>query len=176
MACADAEPAQTTTAEIPPASAVARSCNADASRDWSAVGSQYFIIEAEAHGAACADAVATIRIRSLEGAVLFAHDYPVRDVPLAFNPGNDQTGLRAELDVWTQNTSETQRTDELPAWPASAQHPPNFLPLVSRHAYEAARGAQGALFCFPDGAESNACVAVAGETATLLGSRTPEQG
>ena len=177
IACTEAEPVDRPTAEIPPVnSPVLAGCTAEASRDWSAVGSQYYIIEAEAHGQACADAVATIRIKSVEGAVLFTREFAVRDVPLAFNPNNDQTGLRTDLDTWTQNTSETQRTDELPPWPAGADQPPRFAPEVSRRAYEAARGAQGALFCFPNGAESNACIAVAGDTATLLGSLTPEQG
>ena len=30
-------------------------------------------------------------------------------------------------------------------------------------------------FCYPDGGESNACVALAGDRATLLGSLTPER-
>jgi hypothetical protein len=175
MACSPPE-APATSTEIPAASTSARSgCDANASRDWSAVGSQYYIIEAEAHGATCAEAVATIRIKSIEGQVLFTRDYPTREAPLAFNPNSDQTGLREEIDAWTQNASETGAADELPAWPAGAERPPNFQPVVARNVYEQARGNQSALFCFPDGGESNACVAVAGTTATLLGSRTPER-
>jgi hypothetical protein len=174
MACAPAEEPKTT--EIPPASETARAgCDATASRDWSAVGSQYYVIEAEAHGTACADAIATIRIETTEGQVLYTRDHPTRDVPLAFNPNSDQTGLRTEVDAWTQNTSETQRTDELPPWLAGAERPAGFQPAVGRNVYEQARGNQGALFCYPDGAESNACIAVAGTTATYLGSLTPER-
>jgi hypothetical protein len=174
MACSPAEPPVTT--EIPPASQTARSgCDAEASRDWSAVGSQYYVIEAEAHGATCGEAVATLRIKSTEGQVLYTRDHPTRDVSLAFNPNGDQTGLRTEIEAWTQNTSETGRTDELPAWPAGAERPPGFQPAVARNVYEQARGNQGALFCYPDGGESNACVAVAGTTATYLGSLTPER-
>ena len=179
MACtppASEAPATTTTAEIPAASTSGRmGCDANASRDWSAVGSQYYIIEAEAHGATCAEAVATIRIKSTEGQVLFTHDYPTRDVSLAFNPNGDQTGLREEIESWTQNASETGTAAELPAWPAGAQAPPGFQPAVARNVYEQARGNQSALFCYPDGGESNACVAVAGTRATLLGSKTPER-
>ena len=97
-----------------------------------------------------------------------------RDVPLAFSPNSDQTGLREEIDAWTQNVSETGAANELPAWPAGAQAPPGFQPAVARNVYEQARGNQSALFCYPDGGESNACVAVAGVHATLLGSKTPE--
>jgi hypothetical protein len=46
---------------------------------------------------------------------------------------------------------------------------------VTRQRYESARGAQGPLFCYPDGGESNACIAMAGDNATLLGSLTPER-
>lgn len=172
-ACSPPQP-ETKTAEIPAAPVVA-GCNAETSRDWSAVGSQYYVIEAEAHGETCVDAVATIRIESRTGQTLFTRDYPIAEVPLAFNPNNDQTGLRTDLEAWTQNTSEPPTADSLPPWPRGAARPPGFQPAVDRNRYESARGAQGPLFCFPDGNESNACVAMAGDTATYLGSLTPEQ-
>jgi hypothetical protein len=162
------------TAELPPAAARA-GCFAEFSRDWSAVGSQYYVIEAEAEGATCAEAAATIRITSRDGAALFERSYPTSDVPLAFNPNGDQTALREELEAWTQNAAEPPTADTLPPWPAGAERPPGFRPEVNRAQYEAARGAQGPLFCYPDGGESNACVALAGDRATLLGSLTPER-
>src|SRR5262245_29628918 len=114
-------------------------CSAQTSRDWSAVGSQYFLIEADAEGATCADAVATMRIKSGNGAVLFSRDYPVSEVPLAFNPGGDETSLRNDLEAWTQNTAEPPTADTLPQWPAGARRPPGFEPAVSRNQYENAR-------------------------------------
>ncbi|MBC7769086.1 MAG: hypothetical protein H7124_09895 [Phycisphaerales bacterium] len=174
-ACSPQQDAKT--AEIPAATSAAQqaACSAETSRDWSAVGSQYYVIEAEARGDTCAGAVATIRIRAREGAVLFTRDYPIAQVPLAFNPNSDQTGLRTDLDAWTQNTAEPPTADTLPAWPSGASRPPGFDPAVGRNAYEAARGAQGPVFCYPDGGESNACVALAGDAATFLGSLTPER-
>lgn len=174
-ACSPPAPA-TKTAEIPASSTAQQDgCNAETSRDWSAVGSQYYVIEAQAHGATCAEAVATITIKAREGAVLFTRDYPTAQVPLAFNPNGDQTGLRTDLEGWIANTAEPATADTLPAWPAGAARPPGFEPAVPRNRYEAARGAQGPLFCFPDGGESNACVAMAGDSAVLLGSLTPER-
>lgn len=171
--CMPEAPSQS--AELPPATtAPPAGCSAQTSHDWSAVGSQYFLIEAEAEGASCDAAQATMRIRSAEGAVLFERTYATASVPLAFSPNSDQTTLRAEIDAWAQNAAETPTADWLPAWPARAARPPYFQPAVARNVYEAARGAQGPLFCFPDGAESNACVALAGDRATFLGSRTPE--
>ncbi|MGE0739799.1 MAG: hypothetical protein AB7O98_00530 [Hyphomonadaceae bacterium] len=170
-------PAPTTqTAEIPtPETAQQPGCSAQASRDWSAVGSQYYIIEAEAEGDDCATATATMRIKSRDGATLFERGYQVAQVPLAFNPNGDRTTLRSDLEAWTQNTAETPTADWLPAWPLREERPPGFQPVVTRGQYEAARGAQGPLFCFPDGGESNACIAMAGDRATLLGSLTPER-
>lgn len=162
------------TAEIPPPN-LASGCNAQASRDMSVVGSQYYLIEAETVGETCAEANATMRIRSRDGVELFSRSYQVNQVSLAFNPNGDRVSIRSDLEAWTENTAESGRTDELPPWPAGAQRPPGFEPAVTRNQYEAARGAQGALFCFPDGGESNACVALAGDTATLLGSLTPER-
>lgn len=173
MACTPAD--QPKTAEIRQLPAPQQGCSALASRDWSAVGSQYYVIEAEARGDTCASAVATIRIKSRSGETLFTHDHAVAEVPLAFSVTTDQTALRAEIDAWTINAAETATADWLPAWPARAEHPPHFQPAVNRIRYESARGAQGPLFCYPDGAESNACVAMAGDSATFLGSFTPER-
>lgn len=164
----------TARADLPPAAARA-GCFAEFSRDWSAVGSQYYVIEAEAEGASCAEATATIRITARDGAVLFEHVYRTADIPLAFNPNSSQTDLRAELEAWTENTAEPPTADTMPAWPAGAARPPHVQPEVARPQYEAARGVQGPLFCYPDGAESNACVALSGDRATLLGSLTPER-
>lgn len=173
-ACSPPQQEERATAEVPPPIARA-GCFAEFSRDWSAVGSQYYVIEAEAEGTTCREATATMRITSRDGTTLFEREYLTAEVPLAFNPNADQTTLRSELEGWTENTADPETADTLPAWPARAQRPPNFQPTVTRAQYEAARGAQGPLFCYPDGGESNACVALAGDRATLLGSLTPER-
>lgn len=175
-ACSPPQPEKNgaATTSVPPA--VARTgCFAEFSQDWSAVGSQYYVIETEAEGPTCPEAAATMRITSRDGATLFERRYRTAEVPLAFSPNSNQTALREELENWSQNTADPATADTLPAWPAGASHPPHFQPAVTRQQYEAARGAQGPLFCFPDGAESNACVAMNGDHATLLGSLTPER-
>jgi len=173
-ACSPESPSQR--AELPPATtAPPAGCTAQTSHDWSAVGSQYYLIEAEAEGATCAEAQATMRIKSRDGVTLFERTYATSSVPLAFSPNSDQAVLRNEIEAWAANAAETPTADWLPAWPPRAERPPYFQPAVTRNVYENARGAQGPLFCFPDGAESNACVAMAGDRATLLGSHTPER-
>jgi hypothetical protein len=153
----------------------ATGCNAQTSHDWSAVGGQYYMVEAEAHGPTCSEAVITIRIKGRDGALLFEHSYPVAEVSLAFNASDDQTGLRSDLEEWTQNAADTPAASWLPDWPPGSDHPPFFRPAVSRAQYESLRGVEGPLFCYADGAESQACVAMSGDQATLLGSRTPER-
>lgn len=172
-ACTQA-PRSSQTADAAPPPPPPLGCTAQTAHDWSAVGSQYYVVEAEAHGDDCASARATLRIKSRDGVVLFEKAYDVAAIPLAFNPNNDQTGLRSDLEGWATNAADVPTADTLPPWPGNANKPPHFQPLVRRAQYEAARGAQGPIFCYPDGAESNACVAMSGDHATLLGSLTPE--
>lgn len=163
-------------ADVPPTQQTATvGCSGTTSHDWSAVGSQYYIVEAEASGPTCATATATVRIRARDRSLLFERSYPINQISLAFNPNNDQTGLREDLEGWVSNTADTPTADWLPAWPSGAHSPPGFTPAVSRGQYESFRGAQGPLFCYPDGGESNACVGMQGDHATFLGSLTPEQ-
>jgi len=148
-------------------------CTGEVSRDWSAVGSQYYLIEATLSGDGCEGADATMRIRSREGALLYERAYPMSSLTLAFNVYN-RINITGDLEAWSTNTAEVETADWLPAWPNGAAHPPGFQPAVTRNVYEAARGAQGPLFCYPDGGESSACVALAGDRATYLGSLTPQ--
>lgn len=130
-ACSRPGPAPGATAAQAPIQA-ATGCNAQTSHDWSAVGSQYYMVEAEARGPTCREAVATIRIKAHDGTVLFERTYPVVEVPLAFNANGDQTGLRSDLEEWAQNAADTPTANWLPDWPPGADHPPFFRPVVTR--------------------------------------------
>src|SRR5690606_813085 len=91
-ACSPPQGSTTAVQDIPPqtpAGAEPAGCFAEASHDWSAVGSQYYVIEAEARGATCREATATLRITSREGATLFEKSYETQAVPLAFSPMSD---------------------------------------------------------------------------------------
>lgn len=164
--------AETTTAAVP-------ACVADAPPRTLSFGGQNYQIQAHAEGDTCDGAVATLKIVAPNGNVAFETAYPIAQVPLAFNAtGSGVARLTTELEGWTQNVAEGAGTaDTLPAWPSGAEKPPHFTPALSREAYEAARTAKQPLFCFPDGNESNACVAIdtGAQSAALLGSRTPER-
>jgi len=175
ISCSPPEhPAKANIPPPPPPSVAQAGCRAQTSHDWSAVGSQYYVVEAEIGGEDCASATATIRIKSRTGVVLFEHSYAVAQVPLAFSPNGDQSARRDEIEEWATNAADVATADSLPAWPGGAARPPNFRPVVNRNTYESFRGMGGPMFCFPDDGESNACVAMSGDHATLLGSRTPE--
>ncbi|MDX2277570.1 MAG: hypothetical protein NW206_19140 [Hyphomonadaceae bacterium] len=172
-----APPAADTSADVAESVAVP-ACVADAPARTIAFAGQSYQIQAHAEGATCDEAIATLKIIAPNGATAFETAYPIAQVPLAFNAtGSGVARLTTELESWTQNVAEQPTADSLPAWPDGADKPPNFTPALSREAYEAARTARQPIFCFPDGAESNACVAIntSAQAASLLGSRTPER-
>jgi hypothetical protein len=172
-------PAQTTetTTTVAETTTPAPACVADAPARAVTFGGQTYQVQAHAEGDTCDGAVATLKIVAPNGNTAFETAYPISQVPLAFNAtGSGVARLTTELEGWTNNTAEGAGTaDTLPAWPTGAEKPPNFTPAISREAYEAARTAKRPIFCFPDGNESNACVAIdtTTQTAALLGSRTP---
>ena len=151
-------------------------CAARAARDWM-VGGKSFMIEATAEGPSCRDAVARLAIRTSEGRALYANAYPLEQVPLAFNPNADATRLASDLQAWIQGSDEFRTADQLPAWPEGAAAPPGFTPKLARVAYEGVRTEKASILCFPDGGESNACIALIAEPVLVqeIGSLTPER-
>lgn len=170
-----------TTTEITPsaaASSAAQSpsgaCTAHATRDWK-IGDQSFMVDATAQGPSCAHAVAMLVLRTADGRALFADAYPIDQVPLAFNPHGDATRLASDLQAWITGDDQHSAADQLPPWPEGAPTPPGFTPALARLTYEGLRTEKAAILCYPDGGESNACVALTPEPimAQRIGSLTP---
>lgn len=171
------EPAAETEAPVEVAAATP-ACSVTAEPRELQFGGAPYRVEARAEGASCDQATASLRLIAPSGGAIFETAYPTNQVPLAFNPtGADQARLATELNAWTANVAQDPTANLLPAWPQGAERPPHFTPALSRDAYEAARAAQRPLYCFPDGGESNACLAIdtGAQTAALLGSWTPER-
>lgn len=173
--------ATSTTTEITPsaaASSAAQSasgvCNAHATRDWK-IGDTSFMVDATAQGPSCAHAVAILVLRTADGRALFADAYPIDQVTLAFNPNGDATRLASDLQAWITGDEHHSTADQLPAWPEGAPAPPGFTPALARLSYEGLRNEKAAILCYPDGGESNACVALtpAPAMAQRIGSLTP---
>jgi len=162
----------------PPATEIAAdevsACSMRAERDW-IVGAKTYAVIGSAEGPSCAEAVATLTIRAPEGRDIFMQQFRTMDVPLAFAPGGER--LQTELAAWIENVAPAATADALPAWSDGAERPHAFHPALTREEYEAARAGRHALFCYPDGAESNACVGLDPNTdlARQLGSITPER-
>lgn len=151
------------------------SCAAEATRSWQ-IGAEIYRIDASAHGASCPDARATMILRSPDSDVLFSADYATAQIPYSFNPHGDQASLSDDLNLWIENQAPGSTASSLPEWAADAAKPLHFAPAVARDVYEKARRDDLPIFCFPDGAESDACVALDPDAhaAQLLGSMTPQ--
>jgi hypothetical protein len=167
--------------ETPPPPPVAETsaaaaCVAESAGSWVVAGKTY-AVQARAEGSSCPEAVATLRLVSPTGVNLFEAQHRVADVPLSFRAAPEQAALQQELDAFVVNVAQNPTAESLPAWPAGAAKPPHIIPHASRADYEAARTARRPIFCYPDGNESNACVALdpQADQALLLGSWTPER-
>lgn len=176
--------ASTTTTTTPPSTASASSaeqsgsgaCTARAARDWTLSGVTYIVL-AVAEGPSCAHATASLMVRAPDGRSLFADAYPTEQVSLAFSPHSDATALATELQAWIAGDPEHTTADQLPAWPEGAPAPPGFTPRLARIAYEGLRTEKTSILCYPDGGESNACIALSTNPAMVqrIGSLTPER-
>jgi hypothetical protein len=144
-------------------------CPATASGTWS--GMQ---VEANANGADCATAQATITIRN--GArVLWSEEYPVNEVMVLAGPESVED-LQRRLNEWVNPPGAARdSTGDLPVWAAGAQNPmsgefPFYAEKgVDRAAYETLRGADVPMFCYVQGMESEACLALENGRVTKIG-------
>jgi hypothetical protein len=143
----------------------ASSCQAEARETWNAEGGAYSI-EASSAGPDCAHAVATIVIRKTENAVLWA-DAHVVEHTFGLNEATDTAAMRTALAEWIGGNTTILRTSALPEWPANASEPPEGeFPFYrepewnDREGYEALRMRDAPVFCYVQGMESMACLAL----------------
>ena len=156
-------------------SGAADTCTAQATRTWR-IGGEIYRLDATAHGATCAGAQATLVLRAPGGAVIYTASFATADIPLSFNPNAaDSSALNDDINLWIENQAPGSTARALPAWPASADKPPQFRPSVTHDVYEAARASADPIYCFPDSGEGHACRAgnPPERTATRLGRQTP---
>jgi hypothetical protein len=148
-------------AEDQPAETIAENgCPATASGTWE--GMQ---VEASASGADCAQAQATITIRN--GAnTLWSEAYPANQV-MVLAGAESVEDMQRRLNEWVNPPGAARNsTGDLPVWAADAAHPMSGeFPFyaeegVDRPRYEALRGADAPMFCYVQGMESEACLAL----------------
>jgi hypothetical protein len=150
--------------------AVAGGCDANANAEWSGLR-----VEALAAGRDCASAHATLTIKSEAGAALYSETYPAANV-MSLAQAGDATAMQAALGDWINSSNHTMSSSgALPDWPANAEAPESgefpFYPeqAMTRDAYLAIRAADAPLFCFVQGMESQACLALQNGALTKVG-------
>jgi len=142
-------------------------CDARASVQWASDADPNASIEAITTGPDCARAVATLIIRNGSGEPLYAETHipsQVMTLAQASTPAAMQTALQEWIDPASNTTRITSAA--LPEWPEAAASPQNgefpFYPEegFTRDYYLALRAADVPLYCFVQGMESMACLAL----------------
>lgn len=143
----------------------AAACDARASRTWSAAGADYNV-EAVSTGPDCDRAVATLVIRDSSGVPLYAEAHLATHI-MTLAPAQDAAAMETALGEWTTSTNSTMATSSaLPDWRENAQGPENgefpFYPEAGydRESYMTLRQNNLPLFCYVQGMESMACLAL----------------
>jgi hypothetical protein len=132
-------------------------------------------VEASSAGPDCTHAVATIAVRDASGKVLWADAAPSEHL-MTLAQAHDQPAMEHALAEWIHFDNHTLGTSSaLPDWPQGAASPQNgefpFYPEhdLDRDAYLALRAANVPLFCYVQGMESQACVALQNGAMTKAG-------
>ena len=125
-----------------------------------------FSIDAYTDGPSCAQAAATIVMRDPEGEVAYSDTYPARHV---FTLADAKTlgEMNSALSGWISEGSESfASTADLPEW-KEGEHAPEggefpFIPeeFYDQPDYERLRASAAPVYCYVQGLESMACLAI----------------
>lgn len=146
----------------------ASGCNAVAARAWKPLPVRALRAEAFSNGATCAHAVVTLVVRANDGKVLWADAAPAAQL-MTFVEVKTRKQMTAALGAWIAQTHMFKSTAELPEWkkgaeqPASGEFPFYPEPGTDRDGYEQIRASRQPLFCYVQGMESMACVALSSD-------------
>jgi hypothetical protein len=156
----------------------AAGCNASAAAPWRPLSGAEFTIEAVSFGPDCARAVATLVIRNAAGEVLWAEAHESRFV-MTLAEVRDADAMQAALAEWIEPSNNAYATTAaLPDWPLNSDAPAGgefpFYPgpELPRDAYLALRARGTPVFCYVQGMESLACLALDDGAMTKIGVQT----
>lgn len=148
------------------APAISGACAAHAATTWSAGAGHVFAVEANSSGDDCATAAVTLTIRDDTGAAVFTESHQ-SDQVMTLVGAESVDDLRRRLGEWiTPPGVQMDSTGDLPEWVQGADYPVNeefpFYPEedVTRDFYEALRAQDRAMYCYVQGMESMACLAM----------------
>ena len=141
-------------------------CSASASQPWRPVSGVDLTIDASTSGPDCEHAVATLTVRDAQNGVLWTEARATANV-MTLAPARDRSAMQTALGEWLNSSNHTMATSAaLPEWPEHAVAPTNaefpFYPEPSfdREAYMSLRESNVPLYCFVQGMESMACLAL----------------
>lgn len=162
-------------APAPQAPAAAQACSAEAGIDWAPVAGPAYHIAAAASGATCKTATATLTITAPDGKTAYSGTHQIEPmVTTVFADADTPQALAAALQHWIDpTTGSASSTAKLPDWPRGANGPVAgefpFYPQegMTRDAWLRLRAQDRPLFCFVQGSESEACLMLDPEHATL---------
>jgi len=146
-------------------SQAASACDVSVGFAWAPSGQRPLRAEAVSHGPRCDKAVVVVTVRGADGTPLWV-DARVAQFVMPFAGVKSMKAMKAALGEWIRQDHQLKSTASLPTWPPGAAQPASgefpFLPdeAVDRDYYEAARRARLPLFCYVQGMESMACVAL----------------
>jgi hypothetical protein len=125
-----------------------------------------FTVEAQTFGPDCERAVATIVIRDAQRRVQWTESSPAAHV-MVLAAARDVGAMQAALTEWITSSNHTIATSSaFPEWPQGASGPQNgefpFYPddAFDRANYEALRRTNTPVYCYVQGMESQACLAL----------------
>lgn len=142
-------------------------CAISVSAPWRPLSGTEFTVEAASMGGDCAKAVATIVVRDVQGNAMWAQAYSTEHV-MVLATAHDPAAMREALTAWIDPAGNTtmQTTGALPEWPANAEGPQNGeFPFyadqsVDRDGYNTIRAGNTPMYCYVQGMESLACIAL----------------
>lgn len=152
---------QQTAGRTPPAG-----CAASATQPWRPVSGVELTIDAGASGPDCEHAVATLTVRNAQNDLMWTEARATVHV-MTLAPARDRAAMQTALGEWLNSGNHTMATSSAPPdWPERAATPANgefpFYPEPSfdREAYMNLRQSDVPLYCFVQGMESMACLAL----------------
>lgn len=152
-------------------------CVATASIPWRPLSGTEFVIDAATAGPDCANATATITVKHASGQTLWTENYPTSQV-MTLAPATDVASMTSALAEWIEPATTIQTSSALPELPLAAPQPQNGeFPFYQdegwdRARYEALRARNVPMFCYVQGMESLACIALENGAMTKVGAQS----
>jgi hypothetical protein len=161
------------------APAQAAGCNLGSAKAWVPFKGQAYRTEVYSNGATCAGAVVTIVIRAAKGDVLWAEAMTATHL-MTFADAKTVSKMKVALAETLTQPQTFKTTGDLPEWKKGAEAPAPlgdfpFYPEagVDQETYAKIRAEKQAVFCYVQGMESMACIAIAKDgAATKVGVQT----